>query len=78
MVQVSGADFDFASRVHVQTRAAELAARHHTYLRSHPELQQALHDLMENILLHKPADPLTFMQEQVHQLREKNEPVSQP
>ncbi|CUG93600.1 Hypothetical protein, putative [Bodo saltans] len=59
------ANFDFASRVEIETRQEELGARNEEYLKTHPELQERLHDIMEAVLFHKPEDPLAFVQEQV-------------
>jgi hypothetical protein len=64
------ANFDFASRVAIETRHEELQARNEAYLSTHPELQERLHDMMEAVLFHKPEDPLTFVQEQVKLHRE--------
>ncbi len=40
--------------------AREIYASHQEYLNSHPALQNALHDLLQAILIHKPDDVPAF------------------
>lgn len=70
------ADFDFEGRVAAEERRKELEQRNQAYIRSHPELQQTLHDILESVLIHKPADPMQFIQEHVKAHREKHAPAS--
>jgi hypothetical protein len=55
-------------RSNAQARQAELQQQHEEYLASHVEYRELLHDLMQAVLVHRPEDPLAFIQSQVQQL----------
>ena len=52
-------------------RRQSLEEQHEAYLGLHPELQYMLHDMTQAVLIHKPEDPLTFLQEHVKVMKEK-------
>jgi hypothetical protein len=66
--------FDFAGRMNVERRTAELEKRHEAYVGSHPELQMTLHDLMQSLLFHKPDDALGFIQKHFQDMRGQQNP----
>lgn len=53
---------DFAGRAEYEARRLELQANNDAYLRQHCEYRELLHELMQSILVNKPADPIAFMQ----------------
>lgn len=70
--------FDFAGRAAVQDRTDELQKYHGSYVAAHPELEQVLHEFLQALLFHKPADTLQFMHEYFTAHREKRQPYLSP
>ena len=68
-VQLSREMFDFAGRVRIEQRRAELEGRHEQYVSQHPQIQMTLHDFMQSLLFHKPEDALGFMQKYFQDLQ---------
>lgn len=78
MSLISQEMFDIQGQTSIKERSAELELYHEEYLKAHPELQQVLHEFMQALLFHKPADALAFMQEYFAKHREKSEPYLAP
>ena len=62
---------DHEQETALNARRQRLEAQHEAYVGSHPELQYILHDITQAVLIHKPKDPLTFLQEHVRDMKER-------
>ena len=50
-------------RVEAQLRTTTLERSHEEYLAQNIELRELLHDVLQAVLVHKPEDPIAFIQE---------------
>ena len=46
----------------LKQRRSDLEQHHDAFVAAHPEILTLLHDAMQAILVHKPDEPLKFMQ----------------
>ena len=53
---------DEFQRAEAQVRTTTLSRSHEEYLAKNVELRELLHDVMQAVLVHKPEDPIAFIQ----------------
>eukprot|EP00796_Vickermania_ingenoplastis_P007491 gene7491-5278_t len=51
-------DFDYEGRTRIEKTKDKLLLEYDAYLEAHPEITPMLHDIVENLLIHKPERPL--------------------
>lgn len=61
--------FDYEGRTRIANHAVTLEAEYAAYLDQHPEVQPALHDTLQHILITQPDRPLEEMQRYVRSRR---------
>lgn len=53
---------DEFQRVEAQLRTTTLSRSHEEYLAQNIEVRELLHDVLQAVLVHKPEDPIGFIQ----------------
>jgi hypothetical protein len=60
---------DDFQRAEAQLRTTTLSRSHEEYIAQHVELRELLHDVLQAVLVHKPADPIAFIQSHATKLK---------
>lgn len=62
---------DYEQETAFRARRQKLEQTHEKYLAAHPELHYMLHDLTQELLIHKPEDPLLFIQNRIKAMSDR-------
>ena len=56
-------------RVEAQLRTTTLERSHEEYLAQNIEVRELLHDVLQAVLVHKPEDPIAFIQDYARKMK---------